>query len=251
MIKAQRAKAQRPRTPGLALIAFGAAFAMPFMIAGAAHAASYAFLTQDQVDAAVHALPAPPADGSAQAKTELAELKQIEADRTSAQMVAATNDDKTKNATIFTVAVGPAFDLKALPATAKLFADIRADEKAAADDAKDVFKRNRPWIVDPTVLSCFQEDGPQTSYPSGHSTMGYTMAAVLVRLVPEKADAINARADDYAHNRLVCEMHFRSDIEGGKAFGAILAKDMAQSPTFKTEYDDAAAELRAAHVTGL
>jgi acid phosphatase (class A) len=233
-----------------ALIAFGAALTFAGTLAGSAHAATYVFLTPDEVAADIHALPAPPADGSDQAKSELAELKQIEADRTSAQMVAATSDDQTKNATIFAVAIGPAFDLKALPATAKLFTDIRSDEKLAADAAKDVFKRNRPWIVDPTILSCFQEDGPQTSFPSGHSTMGYTMAAVLMRLVPEKADAITARADDYAHNRLVCEMHFRSDIMGGKAFGAILAKDMAQSPAFKTEYAAAEAELRAAHVTG-
>jgi len=229
-----------------ALIAFGAAL----MLAGGAHAATYVFLTPDEVDAAIHALPAPPADGSAQAKSELAELKQIEDSRTSADMVAATSDDQTKNATIFTVAIGPTFDLKALPATAKLFADVRADEKAAADVAKDVFKRNRPWIVDPTLLSCFQEDGPQTSYPSGHSTMGYTMAAVLVRLVPEKADAINARANAYAHNRLVCEMHFHSDVDAGRIYGAALAKDMALSPAFKAEFDAAEAELRAAHLTG-
>jgi acid phosphatase (class A) len=229
----------------LALCAFGAVLGL----AGGAHAAGYVFLTTTQVDAATHALPAPPADGSAQAKTELSELLQLQDSRTSADMIAATSDDQTKNATIFTVAIGPAFDLKALPATAKLFADIRNDEKAAADQAKDVFKRNRPWIVEPSVLSCFREDGPQTSYPSGHSTMGYAMAAVLTNLVPEKADAIKARADTYAHNRLVCEMHFRSDIEAGRTYGAALAKDMSESPAFKAEYDAAAAELRAAHVT--
>ena len=229
----------------LALLALGTAFA-----ASGAQAADYIFLTPAEVDAAIHALPAPPADGSSQAVAELAELKQIEATRTSPDLIQATDDDKTKNVTIFAVAIGPAFDPKALPATAKLFADIRADEKTAADQAKDVFKRNRPWIVDPTALSCFQEDGPQTSYPSGHSTMGYAMATVLVGLVPEKADAITARADQYAHNRMVCEMHFRTDIEAGHAFGSALAKDMAQSSVFKAEYDAAAAELRAAHVTG-
>jgi acid phosphatase (class A) len=229
----------------IAVFAFGAALAMT----GVAHASTYVFLTQDQVDAAIRALPAPPADGSVQAAAEMAELKQIDADRTSADMIHATDDDKTKNATIFAIAVGPAFDLKALPATARLFTDIRADEKSAADAAKDVFKRNRPWIVDPALLSCFHEDGPQTSYPSGHSTMGYAMAAVLTQLVPEKAAAIMARADDYARSRLICEMHFRSDVEGGRLYGAMLAKDMAQSPAFKAEFDAAATELRAAGLT--
>jgi acid phosphatase (class A) len=229
----------------LALCAVGASL----MVAGAAQAADYVFLTQAQVDAAIHALPGPPAEGSDQAKAELAELKQIESNRTSDDLISATNDDKTKNATIFAVAIGPAFDLKALPATAKLFSDIRTDEKLAADQAKEVFKRNRPWIVDPTLLSCSTADEPKTSYPSGHSTMGYTMAPVLEELVPEKADAIAARADLYAHNRLVCEVHFHSDVDGGKAFGPLLAKAMEQSPAFKAEYDAAAAELRAAHLT--
>ena len=242
--------ARRPLARRLALTVFGAALAMSGAAQVAtAQAATYVFLTQDEVDADIRALPAPPADGSDKAKAELAELQQIENSRTSADMVHATDDDKTKNASIFAVAVGPGFDLKALPATAKLFTDIRADEKTAADTAKDVFKRNRPWIVDPALLSCFQEDGPQTSYPSGHSTMGYTMAPVLADLIPEKRDAIIARADDYAHSRLVCEMHFRSDIDGGRLFGAALAKDMAQSPVFKTEFDAAEAELRAAKLT--
>lgn len=216
------------------------------VLSGAARAADFVFLTPAEVDAAIQALPPAPADGSPQAQAELAELKQIEATRTSADLVAATSDDRTKNVSIFAAAVGPGFDPAVLPATTKLFADIRADEKAAADQAKDVFKRNRPWIVDPRILSCFQEDGPQSSYPSGHSTMGYTMAAVLSQLVPEKADAIEA---DYGHNRMVCEMHFRSDVEAGHAFGGMLAKDMAQSPAFQAEFTAARQELRTAHLT--
>ena len=225
------------------------AFCAALAVTGGANAAAYVFLTPEQIAADIQAVPPPPADGSDQTKRELAELKQIEDQRTSADMIRATNDDVTKNASIFAVAIGPGFDLKALPATAKLFADVRADEKAAADEAKVAFKRNRPWIVNPALLSCFTADEPQSSYPSGHSTMGYAMASVLVKLLPEKADAITTRADDYAHNRLVCEMHFRSDIEAGRTFGDLLAKDMAKSPAFKAEYEAASAELRAAHLT--
>ena len=212
-------------------------------------ASKFIFLQPAQVDADIKALAAPPADGSDTAKAELAELKQIEGHRTPAELARATDDERTKNATIFAAAVGPGFDLKRLPATAKLFADVRADEKSAADQAKLVFKRNRPWIIDPALSSCSKGDEAQSSYPSGHSTMGYTMAHVLVTLAPEKADAIMARADDYAHSRLICEVHFRSDVAAGRTFGALLARDMEKSPAFKAEFDASSAELRAAHLT--
>ena len=103
------------------------AFCVAIGLASAANAANYVFLTPAQVDEAIQALPPPPVDGSPQAKTEMDELKQIQDARTSADMIRATNDDQTKNVSIFTAAIGPAFDPKTLPATAKLFADIRAE----------------------------------------------------------------------------------------------------------------------------
>ena len=172
------------------------------------------FLTPSQYDPP-RLLPPPPNDNSAAAKAELAELKEIERTRSPAQLARARSDDKTENASIFAEIIGPGFDLKALPATARMFADIRREEQAAANAAKDFFKRNRPWIVDSSMASCSKDDAPQSSYPSGHATMGFSMGVVLASLAPEKAQAILARANEYAENRLVCGMHFRRDIEAG------------------------------------
>jgi acid phosphatase (class A) len=205
------------------------------------------YLTQPQYDPA-RLLPPPPNDNSVAAKSELAELKGIANVRSPAQLARARSDDKTENASIFSETIGPGFDLKALPATEKMFADIRREEQAAAAVAKDFFKRNRPWIVDPSIASCSRQDAPQSSYPSGHATMGYSMGVVLASLVPEKAQAILARASEYAENRLVCGMHFRRDIEAGQALGTAIAVQLMQSPAFKVDYDAAATELHAAHL---
>ena len=176
-------------------------------------------------------------------------MKQIETARSAAQLARAKSDDKTQNASIFSEIIGPGFDLRTLPATAKMFADIRREEQVAANAAKDFFKRNRPWIVDPSVASCSKEDAPQSSYPSGHATMGYSMGVVLASLAPEKAQAILARANDYAENRLVCGMHFRRDIEAGQTLGTAIAVELMQNPGFRADYEAAAMELRAAHLT--
>lgn len=191
-------------------------------------------------------LPPPPAAGSARAKSEMAELHAIEKARTPEALKYAKSDDETKDASIFAEVMGAGFDLKKLPATAKLFADVRTEEKLAADAAKAVFKRDRPWIADTALKSCSKDDAPQSSYPSGHATMGYSMGVVLAHLAPEKAQPIMARAAFYAESRLVCGMHFRSDIEAGQALGTAVALELLQNATFKTEFDAAVEELRGA-----
>lgn len=65
---------------------------------------------------------------------------------------------------------------------------------------------------------------------------------------PRKAQAILARADEHAENRLVCGMHFRRDIVGGQALGTAVALEMLKNTVFKAEVDAAAKELRAAHI---
>jgi acid phosphatase (class A) len=194
-------------------------------------------------------LPPPPAQGSAMAKAETAELHAIEAARTPDALARAKSDDATKNASIFAEAMGPGFDLKALPATAKLMSQVRREEKAAADTAKDAFHRQRPWIVDPSFKSCSRDDEPLSSYPSGHTTMGYSMAVVLAALAPEKAQALLARAADYGNNRLVCGMHFRADVVAGQALGTAVGVELLHNAAFRVDMDAAAAELRAANLT--
>ena len=222
------------------------AFAL-FLASTSASLADPVFLTRADYDPAL-LLPPPPADDSPAAKTDLAELEQLQAGRTPAQYAHAKSDGEIENPTIFKIAIGDGFDLAALPATAKLLADVRSDEKDAVSVAKKYFRRNRPWVLDPGLQSCSRGDDPQSSYPSGHSTMGYSMAVVLASLMPEKAPAILARASDFAHSRLVCGVHYRSDIVAGEALGTAIAVMLLHNPQFKPEYDAAEAELKAAHL---
>ena len=106
-------------------------------------------------------------------------------------------------------------------------------------------------IVDPSLASCSKEDAPQSSYPSGHATMGFSMGVVLASLIPEKAQLILRRATEYAENRLVCGMHFRRDIQAGQTLGTVIATELMQSPSFRVDFDAAALELRAHLVTRL
>lgn len=193
-------------------------------------------------------LPPPPAAGSAQAAAELAELHAMEQRRTAAEIAAAKLDGETKNPTIFADVLGPSFDLAKLPATKQLFEMVRATEKGAVDRGKDEFKRPRPWIVDPTLQSCAKDSEPLSSYPSGHTSMAFSMAGVLARLVPDKANAIMARAARYGETRIVCEQHFRSDVTAGEALGLLIADRLMSKPDFRAAFDAARRELAAAGI---
>jgi acid phosphatase (class A) len=194
-------------------------------------------------------LPPPPAEDSKAAKAELAELDRIQSQRTDEEFARADHDFRTRDGSIFADAIGPAFVLSRLPITAHMLKNVQKDEDAAASVAKDYFRRTRPWIVDPGLNSCSKDDAPQSSYPSGHSTMAYAMAVVLASLVPEKAPAIMARAEDYAENRLVCGMHRRRDIQAGQVLGTVVAQLLLRKPHFQAEFEAAKRELQAAHIT--
>lgn len=191
-------------------------------------------------------LPAPPKDGSPKALAELAEIQAIERARTPAQFARANHDEVLEDAHIFDEVLGDGDVLSRLPATLKLLNDVQVEEKAAATAAKTHFLRTRPWIVDPALKVCAKDDPPQSSYPSGHATMGFSMAVVLAQLAPGKAAAIMARASEYADNRLVCGMHFRSDIVAGQALGTAMALKLMATSDFKPEFDAAAREMKAA-----
>lgn len=205
-------------------------------------------LASDDLDPAL-VLPPPPAPGSAQARAELAELRSIEAARTPAMLAAAHTDSDTKDASIFAAAIGPAFALDRLPATARLMHEVRIAEKDAADRAKAHFRRNRPWVAAPELHHCGKDDDAAwSSYPSGHTTMGFAMGAVLARLDPARADAIMARAAAYGESRIVCEVHFRSDVTAGQTLGLVVADRLMAKPAFQADFAAARRELVA---TGL
>jgi membrane-associated phospholipid phosphatase len=195
-------------------------------------------------------LPPPPADGSPQALAELAELHDIQASRSAARLAQARWDGEHEDVSAFVQVIGPGFDLKTLPETAKLLGIVQNDQHILASQAKKHFRRRRPYVVDTALDGCEKStDKPPNSYPSGHATLAYSLTPVLIDLMPDKAAAIAARADDYVYSRLVCEVHFRSDIRAGQILGAWVAADLMADPAFAAQFAAAKRELVLAHLT--
>jgi acid phosphatase (class A) len=72
------------------------------------------------------------------------------------------------------------------------------------------------------------------------------LALALVDMVPERRDAILARADDYGHNRMICGVQYESDLQASKLLAYSTFALMANQPQYKNEMMAARSELRQA-----
>jgi acid phosphatase (class A) len=205
-------------------------------------------------------LPPPPKDGSENQRKELAEVKHLVETRSPERFAQARWDNEHEDPTAFAATIGPGFDLNKLPATAKLLDLVMNDQSIAASTAKEYFRRKFPVAAETNVAdyrqwSCDDDvkkpaDRPLRSYPSGHSTMGFSVGIVLASLMPEKAQAILARAADYAYSREICGDHYHVDIEASHALGTAVGIMLLDSAALEPHIEAAKQELRAANLTG-
>ena len=193
-------------------------------------------------------LPPPPKDDAPAAVEGRAELHRIAAARSPERLAQAKWDDEHEDVTVIAAVLGPAFDLKRFPATAQLFADLRNEDNVAAKQAKAYFRRERPFLNDPQLDVCDDGHDRANSYPSGHATMAFAAAAALAQLMPGNAQIILAQAADYSESRLVCGVHYRSDIVASQVLGNVLVARLLAKPAFAAELEAARAELTAAHI---
>ena len=190
-------------------------------------------------------LPPPPAAGSAAAQHELQVVLDVQKSRTEAEMVAA-KADTDRSVFRFADALGLTGQASALPKTAAFFTRTAELDKALVKDAKNYWQHPRPAVVSSDVHPLAKEKADDWSYPSGHSTFGYTTAVLLANMVPEKRAAIFARADIYAQHRIVMGAHFPSDVEAGHLAGTVIAADIMRDPDWQQDYAAAREELRKA-----
>ena len=205
------------------------------------------FVSAQQLDVA-SVLPDPPANDSPQTAAEIAELHHMQETRSASEVAHAKGDDVEEDIFIFKDVLGEKFVKAALPMTAVLSNHVHSDEGVIVGPAKKYFKRPRPFNFDHTIKPVCRTNSDLTdyAYPSGHSTTGYLEALVLTMMVPEKRDAILVRADDYAHSRLICGVHYPTDVAASKFVAYAMIGVMMDNPQFKQEFEAAKTETRRA-----
>lgn len=71
------------------------------------------------------------------------------------------------------------------------------------------------------------------SYPSGHTTYGYTGAVLLAVLVPERYEQMITRAAEYGNDRVIIGSHYVMDVMGGRTLALYdMAHLLANDPAY-------------------
>ena len=112
--------------------------------------------------------------------------------------------------------------------------------------AKNFYQRQRPFMLNgqpicaPETKAHLENDG---SYPSGHTTVGWTWALILTEISPEQTDALLVRARTFGESRNVCNHHWFSDVDWGRTVGAAIVARLHASAEFRADLAAARAEL--------
>jgi acid phosphatase (class A) len=152
----------------------------------------------------------------------------------------------------FSCAAGVAIGQVSTPRLYGLLGKMMIDVGLSTYAAKDHYQRTRPFVVheeatcSPADEAALRNDG---SYPSGHSALGWGWALVLAEIEPERADAILRRGRDFGQSRLVCNVHWQSDIDAGRVIAAATVARLHADPVFKADVEAARAEVQAARAT--
>jgi hypothetical protein len=116
----------------------------------------------------------------------------------------------------------------------------------------DAFGDSRPFQTEPSLarftgLDYFNAPsdnvvynrGPMTnltnspSFPSGHTTYGYTGSLMLAILVPERYQQMMSRAAEYGNDRILMGAHYAMDVIGGRTLAMYdLAHLLANDPEY-------------------
>ena len=90
---------------------------------------------------------------------------------------------------------------------------------------KNYWFRKRPYVQmgAPTAIPGEEaEYYNDSSYPSGHATIGWGIALILAEVMPECQNALLKRGYDFGWSRVIVGYHYPSDIQAGMLMAACL-----------------------------
>ncbi len=129
-------------------------------------------------------------------------------------------------------------------------ADPFGDSRPFQTEAKVLSITGRDYFNRPATSESYQR-GPamdltqSPSYPSGHTTYGYTGALLLGVLVPERYPEMIARGAEYGSSRILVGAHYAMDVLGGRATALYdMAHLLANDPAYLNRHSQTVEPVR-------
>jgi acid phosphatase (class A) len=198
----------------------------------------------------------PPAPGSAAATADRAAFAKTTADIGSRRYTYATTQIAPRSPQVMqqlSCSVGHQLSPTTTPRTLALIKRIRADLDGPLNAAKSHFARDRPYVGADDPRTCDPRSTvkimprtppkPNYSYPSGHAAIGALFGAVFAAAVPGRAATVRAWGSDLGDNRLVCRVHWQSDVAAGRKLGDAVYARLQADPGFARDLAAVRAEL--------
>ena len=186
-------------------------------------------------------VPAPPAETSDQTKAELAELRQLQKERspsanTAIQYYNAVPATQRWHDLAFALARAEKQSPNRQARLAAILHTALHDAVIATWAAKYQFNRKPPSQMAPDVTPAVPITGavpaPEPSYPSEHAAIAGTAVGILTAFFPKEEANLKAMAAEVGQTRLLMGANYRSDIDAGFALGqAVAQKALARAAT--------------------
>ncbi|HEX5650455.1 MAG TPA: phosphatase PAP2 family protein [Steroidobacteraceae bacterium] len=192
------------------------------------HAASRTpgFLEPHERPDSLQLLPPPPRKGTAAHAADVESYRAMRSLRDTPRWrlaIADANVHFPHAASTFACALGIAVTESTTPNLYRLLQRSMVDAGQSTLRAKDEYARPRPFAVYGDRM-CVPDDDralrKSGAYPSGHAAAGWAWALILAEIAPDRAGPILRRGYEFGVSRVVCGVHWMSDVESGRTVGA-------------------------------
>ena len=154
---------------------------------------------------------------------------------------------------VFGQAIEQKLSPETTPAICALIDLVLDKASETADRLKPLRFRKRPFVQlnEPSFVAGDEEkERGKSSFPSGHTNLGWTTALMMVEVAPDHQDEILRRGYQYGYNRLIVGYHWATDIEATRMLSSALVARLHADPQVQQLIANAVAEYNQL-VTGI
>ena len=145
-------------------------------------------------------------------------------------------------------ALGFLFSAETTPNLYRLLSKSYTTTNNANKKTKSFYNRKRPYVEfdEPTGVPEGERGSRNSaSYPSGHSTRGWTIALVLAELMPDRSEQILKVGYEYGESRVIVGYHYQSDVDAARIAASAALAVLHSNEEFQEDMALAKEELRA------
>lgn len=200
------------------------------------------YLQYEDVASSLNLLPPPPQPGSAQFSYDEAQYKWGKMQRITPRAKQAFEDANLNGpalAKAFSEAFGIAISKENTPEIYRLITHMQEDGgDLATREAKNYYNRMRPFMffneqsLTPNDEKWLATNG---SYPSGHTSKGWSVALVLAEVNVPRQNQILKRGFEIGQSRVICGVHYQSDVDAGRVVGSALVARLHANDAFNAQ----------------